>query len=85
MFVSGFLVFTAGCKFARPLVRILHERPSRLGAWLALALWIGMAWPTYAYAPERMHPGETQTGLASWYGNERGATQPAASASMPTV
>ena len=28
--------------------------------------------PAHAFAPKRMHPGETQTGMASWYGTEQG-------------
>ena len=42
------------------------------GAFLFLLLLAATPLPTRAMGPERMHPGETQTGLASWYGAEQG-------------
>jgi rare lipoprotein A (peptidoglycan hydrolase) len=48
----------------------------RFAGLLALVLLMTFGWadlqPGFASGPRRMHPGETETGLASWYGADQG-------------
>ncbi len=43
-----------------------------LAAFFVSGIILGTVTPAHAAAPTRMHPGETQSGLASWYGAENG-------------
>jgi rare lipoprotein A len=67
------LVSLACCTFSRPSFRILQRPSSKflIGVLLAFSL---AAWASHAsaMAPKRLQPGETETGLASWYGSEQG-------------
>ncbi len=69
------LFHTACCTLRSPLRGILQRRAERgpilLFAIIMLAA-LAVASPARAFAPERMHEGETQRGLASWYGFEQG-------------
>jgi rare lipoprotein A len=64
----------ACCTLQSPFRGNLQRRlGSRLGLLFALMLAALLAVaPARAFAPERMHLGETQHGLASWYGAEQG-------------
>jgi len=42
-----------------------------LAGWLVILSCLATT-PAHAAGPKRMHPGETQTGLASWYGADQG-------------
>ena len=75
MHVMSFLAGSAsrGCKLRessesirRPIARI-----ARRFLFVIVTLVFGLA-PASGAAPKRMHPGETQTGMASWYGAENG-------------
>ena len=67
--------FKSGCK-----MRPQNRRPQgKLGRFACLllagfALWhaCGDVQPARAAGPRRMHPGETESGLASWYGADQG-------------
>jgi rare lipoprotein A (peptidoglycan hydrolase) len=65
----------AGCtlqpSFRGNLQRNRVNRPTVLFSILTLAMWVAVL-PARAMGPTRMHEGETQHGMASWYGVEQG-------------
>jgi rare lipoprotein A len=64
-------ILSVGCTL-RPAFRgNLQARLAFLCTCVILALSATLT-PAYAFAPERMHEGETQRGIASWYGAEQG-------------
>jgi rare lipoprotein A len=64
--------FIPECCTLKPAVRgILRARFAQLCTWVILVLAVAFI-PACAFAPERMHEGETQRGMASWYGAEQG-------------
>jgi rare lipoprotein A (peptidoglycan hydrolase) len=59
------------CEPIRLSLRNLHGLAARI-AFLVAAFFTLTAPPVNAMAPTRHHPGETESGLASWYGLEQG-------------
>jgi rare lipoprotein A (peptidoglycan hydrolase) len=61
----------AACKLLRTAIRILQPALFfRLACFFVLA--VALVVPARAFAPTRFRAGETQSGMASWYGVEQG-------------
>lgn len=63
---------SASCTFCPALRKIPKAWQRGMLGWAFLALFIASSAPSHGMGPRRFHAGETQTGLASWYGSEQG-------------
>jgi rare lipoprotein A (peptidoglycan hydrolase) len=65
---------TRGCNLQPPAHRKVQRRGQFALFALLMSLFLSeeMPIPAIAGGPMRMHPGETQQGMASWYGAEQG-------------
>jgi rare lipoprotein A len=63
----------ACCKLPSRSLRNLQRHGARLAAFLAAIFFLTLtSAPVHAMGPTRHHPGETESGRASWYGSEQG-------------
>jgi rare lipoprotein A (peptidoglycan hydrolase) len=60
------------CKMHSFGLHIPHWLPRLACVAVVALLYAGSVTPAFAFAPKRMHAGETERGTASWYGVEQG-------------